>query len=70
MKLLLGLLGIPLLVALFLYSHCPMLIIIAVLAYPQIKQALWPRESDNSLSVDYYSASFNDRINYGVMYLG
>jgi Zn-dependent protease len=36
------LLGIPLLGALFLYSHSPMLILIAFLAYPQIKQALWP----------------------------
>ncbi len=36
------LLGLPLLVGLFFYNHSPMLILIAVLAYPQIKQAIWP----------------------------
>ena len=63
------LLGIPLLGALFLYSHSPMLILIAFLAYPQIKQALWP-DRHATQPAGYYEASVNDRVNYGVLYLG
>lgn len=62
------LLGLPLLVALFFYNHSPMLILIAVLAYPQIKQAIWPDK--NAHPENYYQASTNDRINYAVLYLG
>ncbi|MDW6003740.1 site-2 protease family protein [Vibrio mangrovi] len=61
------LLGLPLLVGLFFYNHSPMLILIAVLAYPQIKRAIWP---DNSLPEEYYRADINDRVNYAVLYLG
>ena len=63
------LLGIPLLGALFLYNPSPMLILIAVLAYPQIKQALWP-DGKTAQPAGYYEASMNDRVNYGVLYLG
>jgi Zn-dependent protease len=63
------LLGVPLLIGLFFYSHSPMLILIGLLAYPQIKQAIWPDK--NPIHPEgYYQASFNDRINYGVLYLG
>lgn len=64
------LLGVPLLVALFFYSQSPMLILIGVLAYPQIKEALWPKARDEEEHARYYFANPNDRINYGVMYLG
>lgn len=63
------LLGIPMLIALFIYSHSPMIILIAVLAYPQIKRAIWPDKNSN-LAESYYLANMNDRINYGVLYLG
>lgn len=63
------LLGIPLLGALFLYNPSPMLILIAFLAYPQIKQALWPNRHSTQPE-GYYQASMNDRVNYGVLYLG
>jgi Zn-dependent protease len=63
------LLGIPLLAALFLYNPSPMLILIAFMAYPQIKQALWP-DRNSTQSEGYYEASMNDRVNYGVLYLG
>lgn len=63
------LLGIPFLVGLFFYSYSPMLILIGLLAYPQVKQALWP-DKNNPHPEGYYQASFNDRINYGVLYLG
>jgi Zn-dependent protease len=63
------LLGIPLLGALFFYRPSPMLILIAFLAYPQIKQALWPDRADAPPAA-YYEADMNDRVNYGVLYLG
>ncbi|MES2149253.1 MAG: site-2 protease family protein [Pseudomonadota bacterium] len=59
--------GVPLLAALFFYSHSPMLILIAILAYPQLKAAIW---GNPDLPVDYYSVPRETRINYGVMYLG
>lgn len=63
------LLGIPLLGALFFYRPSPMLILIAVLAYPQIRQALRPAEASAQVA-GYYEAHMNDRVNYGVLYLG
>ncbi len=63
------LLGIPLLLALFFYSHSPMIILIAFLAYPQIRQALQPAKYQ-ARHPEYYRASVNQKINYGVMYLG
>src|SRR4051794_17045604 len=33
--------GVPLLAALFFYRPSPMLILVAILAYPQLKAALW-----------------------------
>nr|WP_229223842.1 site-2 protease family protein [Duganella sp. sic0402] len=58
--------GVPLLAALFFYHPSPMLILVAVLAYPQIKEAIW---GDPAKPADYYVVSREARINYGVMYL-
>jgi Zn-dependent protease len=63
------LLGVPLLVALFFYNPSPMLVLIAVMAYPHLKQALWP-SADQQVPAEYYHATVNQRINYGVLYLG
>lgn len=63
------LLGVPLLAALFFYRPSPMLILIAFMAYPQIKQAIWP-DKHNPQPEGYYKATVNERINYGVLYLG
>lgn len=65
------LLGIPLLVTLFFYHPSPMLILVAVLAYPQLKQA-WThfRQGNAGEASTYYDAPLNARINYGVLYLG
>ncbi|MYM21065.1 site-2 protease family protein [Duganella sp. FT135W] len=59
--------GVPLLAALFFYHPSPMLILVAVLAYPQIKEAIWgdPAKPDH-----YYTVARDTRINYGVLYLG
>jgi Zn-dependent protease len=59
--------GVPLLAALFFYHPSPMLILVAVLAYPQIKEAIW---GDPGKPADYYEVSSEKRINYGVLYLG
>lgn len=59
--------GVPLLAALFFYHPSPMLILVAVLAYPQLKEAIW---GDPSKDAGYYNVPRDTRINYGVMYLG
>ncbi|NVM77987.1 Zn-dependent protease [Duganella sp. SG902] len=59
--------GVPLLAALFFYHPSPMLILVAVLAYPQIKEAIW---GDPAKPDDYYTVARDTRINYGVLYLG
>lgn len=59
--------GVPLLAALFFYHPSPMLILVAVLAYPQIKEAIW---GDPAKAENYYVVSSETRINYGVLYLG
>jgi Zn-dependent protease len=59
--------GVPLLAALFFYRPSPMLILIAIMAYPQIKLAL---TGDPSRSPAYYDVPRDTRINYAVMYLG
>lgn len=58
--------GVPLLAALFFYSPNPMLILIAILAYPQLKAAIW---GNPNLPEQYYEVARETRINYGVMYL-
>ncbi|WP_426189927.1 site-2 protease family protein [Massilia sp. DWR3-1-1] len=61
------LLGVPLLAALFFYRPSPMLILIGLLAYPQLKLAL---QGNPDLPPAYYATARETRINYGVMYLG
>ncbi len=65
------LLGIPLLAALFFYHPSPMLILIAILAYPQLKVA-WDhfRHGNPDETSEYYNTPLNTRVNYGVLYLG
>lgn len=61
------LLGVPLLAALFFYRPSPMLILIGLLAWPQLKLAF---AGDPSRPPAYYAVPRDTRINYGVMYLG
>lgn len=65
------LLGVPLLAGLFFYHPSPMLLLIAILAYPQLQQA-WQhfRQGGAADTNGYYEASLNERVNYGVLYLG
>jgi Zn-dependent protease len=62
--------GVPLLAALFFYHPSPMLILIAVLAYPQIKAALSKQPADATVPEGYYDTPMATRVNYGVFYLG
>lgn len=64
------LVGVPLLVALFFYSPSPMLILIGILAYPQIKAAFKKDDPNQGQAEGYYDTPLNTRINYGVLYLG
>ncbi len=59
--------GVPLLVALFFYRPSPMLILIGILAYPQIKAAIW---GNPNLPPAYYDVPAETRVNYAVLYLG
>ena len=60
------LVGVPLLAALFFLHPSPMLILVGLLAVPQLKQA-WSGASD--AAAGYYDTPLDKRINYGVMYL-
>jgi Zn-dependent protease len=62
--------GVPLLVALFLYTPSPMLILIAILAFPQLKAALKKDGGASDLPEGYYEVDINVRVNYAVFYLG
>jgi Zn-dependent protease len=64
------LLGAPLLAALFLYNPSPMLILIAIMAFPQIKLALQKDGAASAMPAGYYDAPLNLRINYAVYYFG
>jgi Zn-dependent protease len=60
------LVGVPLLAALFFVRPSPMLILVGLLALPQLKQVFQP---DAGPAPEYYDTPLETRINYGVMYL-
>ncbi len=64
----LWLIGAPLLVALFFYSPSPLLILMAVLALPNVLKA-W-RGIRTPEERRYYSVSAETRFTYGALYLG
>lgn len=59
--------GIPLLAGLFFVRPSPMLILIAIMAFPQLKSVI---QGNSSQPEQYYEAPAETRVNYGVMYLG
>ena len=65
----LWLLGVPILVALFLYRPSPMLVLVAILAAPQVLKA-WRYDPTAPEHGEYYRASPETRLTYGVYYLG
>jgi Zn-dependent protease len=62
------LIGVPILVALFYYRPSPLLILVAILAAPQVMKALRydPRAPAN---VAYYDVKLETRLAYGAYYL-
>ncbi len=62
------LLGVPVLVALFLWRPSPMLILMAVLAWPQLWKA-WKYRSDSPEGQSYYAVPAAVKWEYGSYYL-
>ncbi len=65
----LWLLGAPILVGLFWLNPNPVLLIVALLAAPQVFKA-WKFKADDPSQADYYLASAQTRWIYGTAYLG
>jgi Zn-dependent protease len=65
----LWLLGVPILVGLFFYRPSPMLILVAILAAPQVLKA-WRFDPAAPENASYYQASAETRLTYGFYYLG
>lgn len=60
--------GVPLLIATFFYIHSPILILIAILAFPQLKLA-WNYDSSNEENQKYYRVSGENRVMYSFYYI-
>jgi Zn-dependent protease len=60
--------GVPLLVAMFIWRPSPMLIIMALLALPQLKQA-FNYNPDAPEHAGYYATSLETKLTYGTYYL-
>jgi len=61
-------LGVPMLVALFLWRPSPMLILIAIMAWPQLWKA-WKYRSDSPEAQTYYAVPTAVKWEYGTYYL-
>ena len=62
------LVGVPILVALFFWRPSPMLILMAILAAPQVMKAL-KHDTSAPENAEYYSVSLENRLFYGAFYL-
>jgi len=65
----LWLLGVPVLLGLFWMNPSPMLILIAILAAPQVMKA-WKFRADDPANAAYYQASAETRLSYATAYIG
>jgi len=63
------LLGMPILAAVYFAHPSPMLIVIGVLAIPQLI-SLWKQNSEDTERAGYYLTSMENRVTYGGFYLG
>lgn len=64
----LWLLGVPILLGLFFYSFSPLLVLMAVLAAPQVVKA-WKFDPAAPENQQYYQIPANERVFYGFMYI-
>lgn len=62
-------LGAPMLLALMLYSPSPMLLIVALLAFPQLVRA-WRYDPTAPGNIAYYGVPLQTKLEYGAAYLG
>jgi Zn-dependent protease len=60
--------GVPVLIAMFVYRPSPVLLIVGLLALPQLLRALRYRPGFGT--TDYYAIPAQKKIEYGAMYLG
>jgi Zn-dependent protease len=65
----LWLLGVPVLIGLFAMNPNPMLIIIAIMAAPQVMKA-WHFRADDPAHAAYYQTTAETRLTYGTAYVG
>lgn len=65
----LWLLGVPVLLGLFYLNPSPMLILIALMAAPQVMKA-WKFRADDPAHAHYYRASGETRLTYATAYIG
>lgn len=63
------LLGAPIMVGLLLYRPSPVLLLVALMAAPQVLKA-WRHDPNSPEALAYYNAPLEARIEYGVLYLG
>jgi Zn-dependent protease len=63
------LIGAPMLLAMMYYRPSPLLILIAIISFPQIVRA-WNYDSKAPENVAYYGVPLQTKLEYGSMYLG
>jgi Zn-dependent protease len=63
------LLGVPILVGLFFWRPSPMLLLVAVLAAPQVMRA-WKYDPQDPENQQYYAVSAETRLTYSFYYIG
>jgi Zn-dependent protease len=63
------LVGVPVLAGLFFWRPSPMLILVAVLAAPQVMRA-WKYNPKDPANQQYYAVSTETRVTYSVYYIG
>jgi Zn-dependent protease len=61
--------GVPVLIGLFLWRPSPMLILVAILAAPQLWRTI-RKDGMDDMPPGYYEASPKTRLSYGIYYLG
>ena len=60
--------GMPMLIGLFFITHSPMLLLVAILAFPHVMSTF--RGGPHGLPERYYDVPLATRISYGLYYLG
>lgn len=63
------LLGVPILLGLFFYRPSPLLVLMAIMAAPQVMQA-WRHDPTAPENRAYYTVPAADRLQYAVFYIG